>query len=217
MGYQLRPGLSFCAIGTRILFLDVPADRYFCLSDNAGAAFGSLIASRTLAPEEASQVAAMTRSGLLLVSSDPALPQPPRHVPPIREIPIDPAIAGVGAVAIMTGLQIAAATAVRFAGLAKTLSALRRRRDLARSRGDSAVIGHVAAARRATLLLSSQDRCLSRSIALAWQLFPLSTATRIVIGVKLRPFEAHCWVELGDRLVNEQPDHVRAFTPILVL
>ena len=39
----------------------------------------------------------------------------------------------------------------------------------------------------------------------------------LVLGVKLRPFEAHCWVQYGDLLVSDHLGTVEPFTPILVL
>jgi hypothetical protein len=37
-----------------------------------------------------------------------------------------------------------------------------------------------------------------------------------VMGVSGRPFAAHCWVQVGDRVVNDTLDHVILFTPILI-
>ena len=36
-------------------------------------------------------------------------------------------------------------------------------------------------------------------------------------GVKLRPFQAHCWVQVGDAIVTDRLDVVRNFTPIRVV
>jgi hypothetical protein len=36
-----------------------------------------------------------------------------------------------------------------------------------------------------------------------------------VIGVKLNPFAAHCWLQVGDVVLNDLPERVAAFTPIL--
>jgi hypothetical protein len=37
----------------------------------------------------------------------------------------------------------------------------------------------------------------------------------IVFGVTGTPFKAHCWVQLGDQLLNDSLDNVTPFTPIL--
>ena len=67
------------------------------------------------------------------------------------------------------------------------------------------------------LVVTEQDRCLIRSFALANRLLALGQGAHIVLGVKLQPFKAHCWVQLGSRLVNERLEVTREFTPILVL
>jgi hypothetical protein len=38
-----------------------------------------------------------------------------------------------------------------------------------------------------------------------------------VIGVKLRPFAAHSWVQSGPWLVNDRIDMIRAYTPIMAV
>ena len=38
-----------------------------------------------------------------------------------------------------------------------------------------------------------------------------------VFGVKTEPFDAHCWVQLGEVLLNDVPDRVRQYSPILIV
>jgi hypothetical protein len=38
---------------------------------------------------------------------------------------------------------------------------------------------------------------------------------RLVLGVKLRPFGAHCWVEHEHMVVSDQLEMIHPFTPIL--
>jgi hypothetical protein len=56
--------------------------------------------------------------------------------------------------------------------------------------------------------------CLQRSAALALLLRHGGWACNIVLGVRTFPFEAHAWVELGRRMVNDNPDYVRQFLVI---
>ena len=39
----------------------------------------------------------------------------------------------------------------------------------------------------------------------------------LVFAVMTRPFAAHCWVQLDETVLNDRLDHVRKFTPILVV
>jgi hypothetical protein len=36
-----------------------------------------------------------------------------------------------------------------------------------------------------------------------------------VFGVRTWPFQAHCWLQCEDLVLDDQPDRVRAFTPIM--
>jgi hypothetical protein len=38
-----------------------------------------------------------------------------------------------------------------------------------------------------------------------------------VFGVKTEPFDAHCWVQHGEVVLNDAPDRVRQYSPILVV
>lgn len=40
---------------------------------------------------------------------------------------------------------------------------------------------------------------------------------RLVFAARLRPFAAHCWTQLEEAIVNEPPDAVRQYTPILAI
>ena len=37
-----------------------------------------------------------------------------------------------------------------------------------------------------------------------------------VFAVKGAPFAAHCWIQLGDIVLNDSVENVRAYTPIMV-
>lgn len=47
MGYRLRSGISFCDVSGQLLFLDIVADRYFCLQPEAERGFRDLLAERS--------------------------------------------------------------------------------------------------------------------------------------------------------------------------
>jgi hypothetical protein len=80
-------------------------------------------------------------------------------------------------------------------------------------------------ARRATeafirlrpLLFGAQDACLYDSLALARFLSYYGQYPTCVIGVQTSPFGAHCWVQEGAFVFNDEPEHVRRFTPILAV
>jgi len=64
---------------------------------------------------------------------------------------------------------------------------------------------------------TAEDKCLQDSLALTNYLAAERVLARWVIGVKIRPFGAHSWVQSGPTVLNDQPEHVRRYTPILVV
>ena len=67
------------------------------------------------------------------------------------------------------------------------------------------------------LLFTARDRCLHDSLALIGFLAAEGMFPRWVIGVQTRPFGAHSWVQSGATVLNDHPDRVRRFRPILVV
>jgi len=67
------------------------------------------------------------------------------------------------------------------------------------------------------LLFGARDNCLFDSLALIEYLEPLHVSPTWVIGVRVSPFVAHCWLQDGEAVFNDLPGHVRRFTPILVI
>jgi hypothetical protein len=74
---------------------------------------------------------------------------------------------------------------------------------------------------RAVWLVGAMSRhvvrvpCLSRSVALARMLARRNVSSEIRIGVRTREdrLEAHAWVEVDGRAVNDREDIVRSYTP----
>jgi len=67
------------------------------------------------------------------------------------------------------------------------------------------------------LVFTARDRCLHDSLALVGFLAAEGMFPRWVIGVQTQPFGAHSWVQCGGTVLNDHPDRVRRFRPILVL
>ncbi|MGN6424316.1 MAG: lasso peptide biosynthesis B2 protein [Asticcacaulis sp.] len=83
------------------------------------------------------------------------------------------------------------------------------------ARADEAALGCVAAAYlKLRPFLPSRRICLKDSLALMQVLRGEGLQAKLVFGVKLAPFMAHCWVQTETRLLNETPDRARLFTPI---
>ena len=66
-------------------------------------------------------------------------------------------------------------------------------------------------------LVRRQDRCLPLSVAFKKICAARQIPVRLVFGVSLDPFAAHCWVQQQECVANDTVERVRLFTPILVV
>ena len=62
---------------------------------------------------------------------------------------------------------------------------------------------------------SHADRCLFDSIVLTHFLLHYGAPANLIIGVKVDPFSAHAWVQLGEYVLNGRRGYIEHFTPIL--
>ncbi len=210
-------GVTYCEVGDRLVFLDAEADRYFCLHPQAEAEFRA-IAGSPLDPE--TQSCRLAAAGLFTGGPETP-PAACAAAPTIGRSLLDrpPDLAGTTeTLAAAAHLQAARLrfNLQGFAGALASLAGTKRRSTARPASADelaSALAGFVAAER----MLSVRDRCLSHSWAIARRLLVRGIDANLVLGVRLGPFAAHCWVQHADWVVNDRLDIVRTFTPILVL
>lgn len=217
-GYRLRDGLSFCRIGERSLFLDLVADRYFCLSAPLDRAFSALCESAPVDPALASTLVEM---GILIASRDAPSPGPCAARSWIAtgksDLHARPSIASIAMALARRALW---SRRVRHRPLAENIQYLERQKQKDARTGSPApaAIARIEGAyRRAALIVPTRDRCLATSMALMSALMAQGARADLVLGVKLDPFQAHCWVELDGAVIGDEPDLLRPFTPILVV
>lgn len=60
-------------------------------------------------------------------------------------------------------------------------------------------------------------RCLFDSFALSEFLFARRIFSRWVFGVQVMPFGAHCWLQIGELVLNESIEEAGRYTPILAI
>lgn len=220
MPLGLRQGVSFCEASGHLVFLDIDADRYFGLDAPAEAVFGQYAATAAPACRHP-EIERLLRRGLLVDAPDalPLQPCPPPQTARAsvldRQAPRVSSFAVAGAlVAFLRGRM-----QLRLAGLAAALRSLAASKARLREGAGlphaipraAAMFGHCA------LLVRSHDQCLARSLALTRHLASHGEPVDFVIGVRVRPFSAHAWVQKDGLLLNESCDGVRGYTPILVL
>lgn len=220
MAYTLKPGVSFCRVSDRMMFLDVEADRYFCLSPTAEHCFARLIDGAAIAAEDDTILANLARHGPLTGDSCggpllPCLAKAATRTDPFGFV----ASPGLAQLMLAAGSLALAPLRLRLFGLGGVIRALQARKARATipAPHDRRLTATAAAFVQLRYVATAHDRCLTRSIALASRLFAQGLPAELVLGVQLRPFAAHAWVQAGDRLLNDRVDVVRDFTPILVV
>jgi hypothetical protein len=220
MRFGLGSGISYCETGGRLVFLDRRRDRYFCLSESSELCVRRFIEGRSLEPEDKLALDRLTEGGILDRTSGPELsascPQPPAPVRAVLDESRRPRFATL--CRALFGLA-ASSLELKLRSLDRCLARIERRKSRlkpCRERSSSDATEIALAFNWTSLLLPSLDRCLPRSFALAHALLDSGIPPTLVLGVRLPPFAAHCWVQDGDVILNESLDQAGTFTPILV-
>lgn len=219
MGLALRAGVSFCDVRGRLVFLDTVADRYFCLGLQAEQAFRWLLAED--APPSTLPTD-LCRTGLLQETDCPTRPRPymlqHQATGSLLDAPVGPwkPIQLLGAL-IRLALVRHALQRGGFHRLITSLAADKARLTSNTPSATQALRQIAANFEQTRRLVRSHDQCLPRSITLARQCVAAELPVDLVIGVRLRPFAAHSWVQTGPWLVNDHVDTVRTYTPVLAV
>jgi hypothetical protein len=207
------PFLSFGLVDGRPIFMDDQSDAYFQLGREEEKRFLEEIANRgSFAAEKAPGASAFGLETALIVRADCPAPEGSlldqltrRGRPPVREV------------IRVIRLTLSARSKVARQPIGRVLSGLTVRRfpketGAARTNLADEALKFLAARRLAPL----SPNCLSDSLALLHWLGP-AIGLRLIFGVKLDPFAAHCWVQLHQLLINERPDQVASFRPVRVI
>jgi len=222
MAFTIAPGISFCDAGGRLVFLDLPADRYFCLGEPAERAFAGLIDGGTLSGDALARLRTLRDSGMLVESADADPPRPCRQsVAMPGPLDTDPelAINPLGTLRAAFRLQRAKID-LRYRPLHRLcagLSAARTRHAAKERPPRPGELAELAAIYQASgRIVGALDQCLALSFALARHALAHGLRAELHLGVKLRPFQAHAWVLVDTMLVSDRIETVRQFTPILI-
>jgi len=192
--------------GDQVVFLDLGRDRYFALS----------------APYNASFRAAIESGELVAWHVPECLPTPGTWSGPYSDPPAAPNarpdIAGIAATLWIERRVERRMKSMPFGQLLRDVRSTVEKRvaGVAGDRGES-LAGIVADSENARLIRSAPDRCVPRSLALVLRCASRGIRAHAVIGVRTRPFAAHCWAQHGGVVLSDPLETVASFSPILVI
>lgn len=228
--YHLPKHVYACSLAGGMVFLDLRRNRYFCLSEPDAAAVQPAIANyQASKPYRSSsshpeQVATRLRQAGLLQSQDPGerawMWRGHNH----------------DALSSIDDRHLGRCTSYRYAFRfarsclwarlnLRTKCLLAIAEDLERLRGhrcgtcDPERTAHLVDVfrRMRPFAFTSLDQCLFHALALARFVNDSGQLATWVIGVRLRPWGAHSWVQQGHCVLDTTPEIVREYAPILAV
>lgn len=233
--YRLANHMRACRVDEQVVLLDLQRNKYLGVGGVQLTALSRIIvdwpASRsTSAPEAPSSDAgpfleAMLGQRMLTGAGEPGGKQPTPDEP-LQTFDANLALAGNSPRWLdMIGLARAAWVSAfwmkrrSLADIADHIHRLRSPGKVERNATSSAELHKAVSAylRLRPFFYTAHDQCLRDSLALLLFLASKGAFPTWVIGVRTRPFAAHSWVQNGHVVLNDVHEHVREYTPILVV
>lgn len=213
VSYTLPESLSFALVDRRPIFLDVARDRYFMLEAPAEAAFLDLASHRPVSP---SAIAQLFSRGIIVQASTgslaPAISAP--AVASALEWPHKQVSCGAGIIAEVLATVLCTKRNLKLHGLKATLDHAIGKQTAWCERDQASAVRFALAFLQARRLVFTPTRCLLDSLSMAIFLGRRGLPCSIVFGVTGDPFTAHCWVKVGDTVLNDTVGHIASFTVI---
>lgn len=205
--------VTAAAIGDDLVFLDLAGDRYLGVPGALPHAHSGPPDLSDLPPELLEE---LTRAGLVAWSN---APRRAGSVPrPMRDLPAGPAPGlGLRDLAGVARNLLDYLFRYRGASLARLLARAAAERPAAPRPVETALWTRVRVHRRRLTLSPLPRKCLLQSFLLLRALRRDGYDARWVLGVRVWPFLAHCWLQVGDVVLDDFVDRLDAFEPILAV
>lgn len=230
--YWLAAHVHMCVTDNYAVLLDLRRDKYIGVAREHMATLAALVvgwpapAQLGNEPSSAALLSKMLATGML--TTDPALGKEARPVsmPRPQFSAIEADLERRPPIALRHVAQVlVAATLARALLKWRPIEAVVARVRMRKERRETARELDIDAARPLVeaflhlrpLFFTTKDECLFDSLVLVellarHRLFPVW-----LFGVSTNPFKAHSWVQAGDRVLNDLPERVSRFTPILAV
>lgn len=217
----IAPDVHAVAVNGDLVFLDVVRDTYVCLPEADPSAQLSED-RRSLALADPELARDLREAGLVVSPSGAVLARPDLAAARLWTPPTRSALSDTYPLPrIGDGLEIARSVAdllVAYRGrpFRDIVGAVRRPRTRPPEPAPE-LISTVEAFHRWAPFAPTSAKCLLRSFMLLRRLQRRGLDALWVFGVRTWPFHAHCWLQCGDLVLDDEPDRIRAFTPIMVV
>ncbi|TAJ68724.1 MAG: lasso peptide biosynthesis B2 protein [Phenylobacterium sp.] len=213
----LRRDVHAVVIGDDAVFLDVTRDRYACVPSAAG--WMSLdAAQRVLGVADPAFAEELRQADLIADHATPRDLPDPIAVATISAVGVDFAPPGWrdGVRGLRATLDLAQAYHRR--PLAKLVAwAAEGATPGGNDRPDARMLDLVESFHRWAPFAPAPGKCLLRSFMLLRLLRRHGHDARWVFGVRTWPFRAHCWLQRGDTVLDDDVEALVALTPIMVV
>ncbi|MEO0031794.1 MAG: hypothetical protein RIS94_1552 [Pseudomonadota bacterium] len=214
---EIADGIGIAVVGDVVVVLDIHRNRYSLARGKAASILAAASAGEPVDPGSPEASALCFHHWLAPAGASPGPWFNPNELPmaeasvleggdtPVRTRAIDLRIATI---CLKTRLDL------RFRPLSRIL------RGLPMNWRGRSMVDLVAAARlfdRARRRAPFTPRCLPDALAFLRFVRARGHAAHLVFGVKLHPFEAHCWAQSGGVVLTDPLDRIRRFVPILAV
>lgn len=218
MIWTISPHLTACVAGDAIILLDLRRDRYSRAPAGIAGEMRDWFSEGGGAPPKAVGEF-LVRSGLTDEAERAAISAAADQIFIPRSVPEDVPAAQLSRIETTRIASQVGATwlALRTRRLEPLIRDHRARRGVPSPTDPTTCPSLLAAYHRTRRLVPIRKNCLLDSLALDRWLGARTGRRNIVFGVTAEPFLAHCWLQTGDLLLNDHPDHVRRYSPILVV
>jgi hypothetical protein len=230
--YALASHVFVCLHGEHVVFLDVRKDRYFAIESFRTERLGNVVAGwPVLSPSTAGPdrncmdpVVSLLLEKEILTSRETGKPAAPVEIPdPVAQITgeslDDPPRRGIGSLARFVMASVRARLLLNHCALESVVARVSHRNRFIPSPPDDGRIEDLISiyAGLRPFFFTAKDACLVDALSLHEFLSAYGVHARWVFGVQARPFAAHCWLQIGSVVLNDTAEHVRRYTPIMIV
>jgi hypothetical protein len=225
--YFLPYDVFFCLRGDAVVFLDLNNDEYTLLEGQQAASLRKLCASASTTDwtrDDGNSVSEFIDEGLLTTDSERGRPLTatlvevplhdlltPDNIPKVR--------VRLAHIVIIFMSCVRASFQLRFRNLKTVIAAVARRKARARTAACdwNRTRELIAIFNKVRPFFPRNYLCLYDSLALLEFLSHYGAFPTWVFAISLEPWEAHCWVQDGEHVINEGVEEAASYTAVMAI